>query len=60
MRRCVRSVFESVMLTEGVYTRDIHPCPEVAAHHRPAFRALIFDAAELAVAPVSDQATSSA
>jgi hypothetical protein len=55
MKRCVRSAFESVMLADGVYTRDIFPCAHVAAHHYPGSRSLIFDAAELAMAPVPDE-----
>lgn len=56
MKRCVRSLFESVMLEEGVYTRDIQPCAEIAAQNLPEHRELIMAAAELAVSPSADPA----
>lgn len=51
MKRVVRSLFESVMLEEGVYTRDIYPCADIAARHYPMLRSEIFAAAEMVVSP---------
>ncbi|WP_298290383.1 hypothetical protein [uncultured Litoreibacter sp.] len=54
MKRVVRSLFESVMLKEGAYTRDIYPCADLAARHYPTQRGAIFAAAELVVSPTAE------
>ncbi len=56
MKRVVRTLFESVMFEEGVYTRDIHPCADVAARYYPNLRAEIFAAAELVISPTKSLA----
>ncbi|MEM9584917.1 MAG: hypothetical protein AAGA08_17525 [Pseudomonadota bacterium] len=54
MKRVVRTLFESIMLEDGSYTRDIYPCADVASRYYPSLRAEIFAAAELAVTPSPD------
>ncbi|MGL4238434.1 hypothetical protein [Tabrizicola sp.] len=54
MKRSVRSVFESVMLAEGVYSRDIYPCLVVAKRCYPSHAAVLTEAAQLSVCPVAD------
>ncbi len=55
MKRAVRSVFESVMLTEQSYSRDIYPCAIIACRHYPEHTHIIIRAAMLAVAPTQDK-----
>lgn len=55
MKRVIRSLFESVMLEEGVYSRDIYPCADIAARRYPMLRAEIFAAAELIVTPTASR-----
>lgn len=54
MKRLVRTAFESVMLKENAYARDIYPCVTIATRHNPDFQSALVSAAELSIAPTAD------
>ncbi|WP_160116698.1 hypothetical protein [Pseudovibrio ascidiaceicola] len=54
MKRIVRSLFEAEMLVLNIYSRDIFPCANVASSAFPQYSSMIWQAAELAIAPSSE------
>lgn len=54
MKRIIRSLMESQMIRLNAYSRDIYPCAKVAADAFSAHQAMIWQAAEYAVAPTSN------
>ncbi len=53
MKRITRAAFECVMLVEGAYTRDLHPCVQIAIKHWSEHEETLTRAAELAVQPTA-------
>lgn len=56
MKRIVRTAFESVMVEEGTYTRDLYLCYETFRRHHADRADELWQALELAVEPTSDRA----
>ncbi len=56
MKRIVRTLFESVAVEHGVYSRDIYPCARFCSDLWPEWESRIMEAAELAVFPTADPA----
>ena len=56
MKRMVRSLFEAVMFDLNCYSRDIYPCAKIAAQQFAPQKAIIWRAAELAMAPTDQPA----
>ncbi len=54
MKRIVRSLFESVMMKERAYSRDIYPCALAAARHYHDHAPDIWACAEFAVCPTDE------
>ncbi|WP_310618986.1 nucleotidyltransferase domain-containing protein [Flexibacterium corallicola] len=54
MKRIVRALFEAKMLEHNAYSRDIYPCALQACKDFPHLTSTIWEAAELAVAPVGN------
>ena len=55
MKRIIRTGFETVMLQENVYTRDLYPNYKVFCKYHPAKTALMRKALRLAIEPTSNK-----